>query len=91
MWLNPTLRERVSLFVRDKIGMLIMIVVGHRNGILVVNLRADRSLQTEVKLVTSARRKDTLNLSAISYKIRLKGRLRIKRENNHKIPVKMML
>ncbi|KAG8478601.1 hypothetical protein CXB51_028410 [Gossypium anomalum] len=27
--------ERVSLFVRDKIRMLMMIVVGHRNGILV--------------------------------------------------------
>ncbi|KAG8486717.1 hypothetical protein CXB51_020156 [Gossypium anomalum] len=42
------------------------------------------------KLVTSVRRKGTLNLSAISYKIRLKGRLRIKRENNQKILVKLM-
>ena len=40
------------------------------------------NLQTVVKLVTSARRKGILNLSSISYKIRLKGRLRIKRENN---------
>ena len=63
------------MFVGDKIGILMMIVVGHKNGILVVNLNVDRSLQTEVKLVTSARRKGTLNLSAISYKIRLKGRL----------------
>ena len=55
------------------------------------NLRVDQSLQTEIKLVTFARRKGTLNLSAISYKIRLKGRLRIKRENNQKIPVKLML
>ncbi|KAG8499112.1 hypothetical protein CXB51_005523 [Gossypium anomalum] len=41
--------ERVSLLVGDKIGMLIMIVEGHRNGILTVNLRVDRSLQTEGK------------------------------------------
>ena len=79
------------MFVGDKIGMLMMIVVGHRNGILAINLRVDQSLQTEVKLATSARRKGTLNLSAISYKIRLKGRLRIKRENNQKILVKLIL
>ncbi|KAG8488981.1 hypothetical protein CXB51_017075 [Gossypium anomalum] len=42
--------ERVSLFVGDKIGMLMMIVEGHRNRILAVNLRVDRSLQTEIKI-----------------------------------------
>ncbi|KAG8480092.1 hypothetical protein CXB51_025341 [Gossypium anomalum] len=42
-------RERVSLFVGDKVGMLMMIVEGYRNGILAVNLRIDRSLQTEGK------------------------------------------
>ncbi|KAG8492439.1 hypothetical protein CXB51_009727 [Gossypium anomalum] len=41
------MEERVLLLVGDKIGMLIMIVEGHRNGILAVNLRVDRSLQTE--------------------------------------------
>ncbi|KAG8489014.1 hypothetical protein CXB51_016944 [Gossypium anomalum] len=41
--------ERVSLFVGDNIEMLMMIMVGHRNGILVVNLRVDRSLQIEGK------------------------------------------
>ena len=63
------------MFVGDKIGMLMMIMVGHRNEILVVNLRVDRSLQIEVKIVTSTRRKGTLNLSAISYRTRLNGRL----------------
>ncbi|KAG8499228.1 hypothetical protein CXB51_005739 [Gossypium anomalum] len=33
----------------DKIGMLMMIVVGHRKEIIVVNLRVDRSLQIEGK------------------------------------------
>ncbi|KAG8478421.1 hypothetical protein CXB51_028187 [Gossypium anomalum] len=41
--------ERVSLFVGDKIGILMMIVVGHRKEIIVVNLRVDRSLQIEGK------------------------------------------
>ncbi|KAG8490786.1 hypothetical protein CXB51_014006 [Gossypium anomalum] len=49
LWLNLTLRERVSLFVGDKIGILMMIVVGHRKEIIVVNLRVDRSLQIEGK------------------------------------------
>ena len=79
------------MFVGDKIEILMMIMEGHRNGILTVNLRVDQSLQTKVKLVTFARRNDTLNLSAISYRTRLKGRLQIKRENNQKIPVKLML
>ncbi|KAG8482498.1 hypothetical protein CXB51_024223 [Gossypium anomalum] len=43
------LGERVSLFMGDKIGMLMMIVVGHKNRILVVNRRVDRSLQIEEK------------------------------------------
>ncbi|KAG8483260.1 hypothetical protein CXB51_022251 [Gossypium anomalum] len=47
--LNLTLRERVSLFVGDKIRILMMIVVGHRKEIIVVNLRVDRSLQIEGK------------------------------------------
>ncbi|KAG8501335.1 hypothetical protein CXB51_003507 [Gossypium anomalum] len=51
---NSTLRERVSLFVGDKIEMLVMIVEGHRNGILAVNLRVDRSLQTENKIKREA-------------------------------------
>ncbi|KAH1057448.1 hypothetical protein J1N35_035513 [Gossypium stocksii] len=50
-------KERVSLFMEDKIRMLIMIVEGHRNRIFAVNLKVDRSLQIEEKLVTSARRK----------------------------------
>ncbi|KAG8480861.1 hypothetical protein CXB51_025485 [Gossypium anomalum] len=41
--------ERVSLLVGDKIRMLIMIMEGHKNGILAVNLRVRRSLQTEGK------------------------------------------
>ncbi|KAG8501427.1 hypothetical protein CXB51_003754 [Gossypium anomalum] len=32
--LNPSIRERVSLLVGDKIGMLIIIMERHRNGIL---------------------------------------------------------
>ncbi|KAG8500642.1 hypothetical protein CXB51_004528 [Gossypium anomalum] len=42
------LGERVSLLMGDKIGMLIMIMEGHRNGIA-INLRVDRSLQIEGK------------------------------------------
>ena len=39
--INLTLKDRVLLFVGDKIGMLMMIVVGQRNRILVVNLKVD--------------------------------------------------
>ncbi|KAG8477597.1 hypothetical protein CXB51_030467 [Gossypium anomalum] len=46
---KPDSQERVSLFVGDKIGILMMIVVGHRKEIIVVNLRVDRSLQIEGK------------------------------------------
>ena len=66
----------------DNIGMLMMIMEGRRNGILAVNLRVDQNLQKYIKLITSTRKKGTLNLSDISYRTRSKGRLRIKRENN---------
>ncbi|KAG8475448.1 hypothetical protein CXB51_032200 [Gossypium anomalum] len=46
---KPDSQERVSLFVGEKIRILMMIVVGHRKEIIVVNLRVDRSLQIEGK------------------------------------------
>ncbi|KAG8483500.1 hypothetical protein CXB51_022395 [Gossypium anomalum] len=44
---DETLRERVSLFMGDKIEMLMMIVEGHWKEILSVNRKVDQSLQTE--------------------------------------------
>ncbi|KAG8475395.1 hypothetical protein CXB51_031889 [Gossypium anomalum] len=44
-------RVRVSLFVRDKIGILVMIVEGHRNGIFAVNLKGkqpENSVEADV-------------------------------------------
>ncbi|KAG8503733.1 hypothetical protein CXB51_001751 [Gossypium anomalum] len=38
-------RERVSLLVRDKIGMLIIIVEGHRNGILANKIKREAANQ----------------------------------------------
>ncbi|KAG8483166.1 hypothetical protein CXB51_022143 [Gossypium anomalum] len=46
---KPDSQGEGPLFVGDKIGILMMIVVGHRKEIIVVNLRVDRSLQIEGK------------------------------------------
>ncbi|KAG8500580.1 hypothetical protein CXB51_002706 [Gossypium anomalum] len=59
------LGEIVSLFVGDKIGMLMMVMEGHRNGILAINLRVDQSIQTEG--ATNQKRKQLENSSEADF------------------------
>ncbi|KAG8498778.1 hypothetical protein CXB51_005209 [Gossypium anomalum] len=51
---KPDSQGESFILIGDKIGILIMIMERHRNEILAVNLRVDRSLQTENKIKREA-------------------------------------
>ena len=71
MWLDLKLKQRALLFKG-----------GHKKEILVVMRGADRNPVIKTKPTGIVRKMGTLNLNAISYRIRIRELLQIKRENN---------
>ena len=64
---------------------------GHKRGILVVMRGADRNSVIKTKPVGAIRKKGTPNLNVISCRIKIRKLLQIKRINDQKNPMKLVL